>query len=144
MKFGVLFIGMAILLSSHHSQACPAGAVTLNDDTVLTADGIYDLSDKKTLTIGELKKDQGADIRLEITDSNGKTTHRVIVLGTFEDQGGIIQTTYLLKDAQDKETLMVLKSNYRGNGERSRGFEAPESQAQKDAVFSSLYVAGCH
>jgi len=142
-----LTIVTLISLLSLSIIACPGARIELNDDITLTGTGIYSATMNETASPLNLKS---AGILLEMADSNGKITHEVMILGSLSDngnehdKGGIIFTSYLVKDIKTgKETTLKLNSNYQGNGKRMRSFQPGVQDAKTSKDFSSLKIAGC-
>ena len=127
--------------------ACPGARVELNDKFILTGSGI-----QNDLT-GEFLDPRDIEIAgklIEAINNKGKTTHEVMILGSLSDdgnkhdKGGVIFTSYLVKDkGTKKEQTLKLNSNYHGNGLRMRSFRRPVDQVEKDENFKSLGISGC-
>lgn len=153
MKF--LTLTLSILLSGVTSLACVTNTVVLNDAAQLSALGIYDSGEKK-ISIdldaieNRLKKTGSAVINA--TDSTGKVTHKVIYLGSVKEavnENGIskmevIQSSFLVKEfASGVERTLILKTNYLGNGVRSRDAVGGDQEPKQDQEFKSLFRTVC-
>jgi hypothetical protein len=122
----------------------------LNNDTFLTAEGFYDRAGKLT-SLEEIKKiaiqrsgDAPSAARWKAGDKDGKLTHEFALLGTLEDYGGVITSTYMVKDlATGTSQVLVLHSNYFGNGVSARGISDMKTSTQADPTFEGLRVGGC-
>ena len=153
MKF--LTLTLSILLTGATSLACVTNTVILNDKAQLSALGIY-ASDEMKISIdldaieSRLKKTGSAVVN--VTDSAGKVTHKVIYLGSVKEavnENGIanmevIQSSFLVKEiASGVEKTLILKTNYLGNGVRSRGAVVGDQEPKQDQEFKSLFRTVC-
>lgn len=153
MKFLTLIL--SILLTGVTSLACVTNTVGLNDVAQLSALGIYDSGEKK-ISIdldaieNRLKKTGSAVINA--TDSTGKVTHKVIYLGSVKEavnENGIskmeiILSSFLVKEiASGVERTLILKTNYLGNGVRSRDTVVGAQEPKQDQEFKSLFRTVC-
>jgi hypothetical protein len=154
MKSFILFtlVAFTSLFSlSPKAHACLGSLVKLSPTDGLAADGIYG-SKGLMITVNEMKKHV---IRLgrgfyHIADNDThRLTHEVEFLGSVADEDRIIQTSYLVNDLKKKtEKVMILKSNYRGDGMMARALPSQDgdqvaSKPKKQEGFKSLYSVGC-
>ena len=141
MKF--LAILITALLSSQSALACMGATIVLNDDVTLTGEGISFKSGVKFNLNELIKKNMTGNEQLA-TDSNNIQTHSIVILGGLQDKGGIMSVSYLVKNSKTgDERVYLLKSNYEGNGVRSRDMTPPTSELKKDEKFNLLMTAGC-
>lgn len=132
-----------------NSQACMGGFVKLNQTDSLAADGLYGPKGL-TITIQDMKTDILKTGRAVYTmDFDGAKTHRVEYLGSIGDKGGVISSSYLVLNFQTREEkVLVVKSNYQGNGISAKGVQpagAPlETLPKQLNGFTSLYGASCN
>jgi hypothetical protein len=150
----LLTLTLSILLYGVTSFACVPNTVVLNDAAQLTAEGLYDSIEKKiTISLdaieSRLKKTGSAVINA--TDSAKQVTHKVIYLGSVKEdvtENGtttteIVQSSFLVKEiASGAERTLILKTNYLGNGIKSRSLGGPQEPKQ-DAEFKSLSRTVC-
>lgn len=136
--------------------ACAGERVTLNDNTVLMASGIYNNKEGKLdidLDAFEARIKSRNSVTANATSSENKITHRVEYLGSVrevvKDAKGVetlevIQSSYLVRDLKtNEEKVYVLRSNYLGNGVWARGVPGPEMPTKADQRFQSLFRAQC-
>lgn len=119
-----------ILITASSSYACMGGQVQLNDDTILLAEGIKDISENKVysfetlLTVKSFNSKMTTGKAIDILDSKNNKTHKIVILGSMKDEKGIFFTSYLVKDLKtNKESIEIVKSNYAGNGSIYRELE---------------------
>jgi hypothetical protein len=143
---------LTLLMFSGSANACLGGYLRLNSTDGLTAEGIITSTDGLAVSVEEMKKKiiSGRRATYGLTEhGTSKVTHRVEYLGTIADEGGVIQSSYLVHDvAANSEKVVVLQSSYRGNNVRARGL-APQGQPINDVnikkrpEFKTLYSIGC-
>lgn len=126
---------------SYSTFACMGSSIQLNDDTKLMGDGI--VSGKEHLKIDELKELKYIGINLESFNKSGTKTHDVVVLGYNGDDGGIISTSFFVKETETgNEKVLFLKTNYIGDGVHSKSMFNDE-KLTSDNVFDGLFKSGC-
>ena len=117
MTFKILVTIVSLFLSIN-SYACVPEYLRLNTVALLAATGIYG-SDGLEYSVEDLKTeliDKGQAIHA-VADETGINTHQVQYLGSVSDEGGLIQSSFLvLEFATGAEKVAVLKSNYHGGG----------------------------
>jgi len=147
-KSKLVAITLAMFSYAVSSYGCLGGVVRLNDDTLLQGQGVYAKNDKGewSLQIDSRKNVDQLGKNLDAKDSTGKVTHTFIILGYKADAKGIFSTTYLVRWPNGGEQLMLIKTNYAGNGVSSRAIgpaNAPPPELKKSDDFDSLKVSGC-
>jgi hypothetical protein len=153
MKFLLIALSLLTMYSTTNSaQACVGGFLKLNNSDGLSADGIHG-SKGLMITVDDMKNEAIYGERAVYNFSDNKTkvqTHKVEFLGTISDEGGVIRTSYLVLDLKTKsEKVVLLKSNYRGNGMTARGLPSQDeldsaSKLKQLEGFKTLYSAGCN
>jgi hypothetical protein len=128
-----------------NARGCPGASIELNDDTYLQGDGVYSWSGSKLVKginpVTDLKM-VGSPLRAR--NKAKEETHVVIILGYKADAEGIISTSYLVKDLKTgEEKVLLLNTNYLGNGVRARGIDEPTSNLTESSDFKSLRSGGC-
>ncbi len=146
-----IFTAVALLTSliAIESNACIGGFVKLNQTDSLAADGLYGPKGL-TISLQDMKNDIFKGGRAVYTmDYDGVKTHRIEYLGSVSDKGGVLSSSYLvLNFSTREEKVLIVKSNYQGNGVSAKGVQpagAPiETQAKQLQGFTSLYGASCN
>ena len=119
MKISFKFLVMTVFcFFSINSNACVPEYLRLNTVALLAATGIYG-SEGLEYSVQDLKTeliDKGQAIHV-VVDEAGNNTHQVQYLGSISDEGGLIQSSYLVLDFNTgAEKVAILKSNYHGGG----------------------------
>jgi hypothetical protein len=147
MKTNFIVLAAATLMTfivSGQVSACPGAAIAINDDTTITADGIIGGTAKFNVSHLQEMILRGQTASFVFTDKRKQSTHRVEYLGSVSDEGGVVQSSYFVRDLRTgAEKTYMLYSNYQGGGITAKGLETPESTAKKDDRFNSLFTAGC-
>ena len=98
--------------------------------------GIYPISDKITLYGASLAVGGQTFSNLSVGDKFERGDTKVEVLFIKSDFGGTLYTVYEVKSPEeDKAGIVKVKTNYMGNGMRTRGMLVREPKADK--------VVGC-
>lgn len=123
-----VFVCIVTLFFAVTGSACIPDYLRLNSVAFLAATGIYG-SEGLEYPIQALNEEviaKGTAVHI-ITDDMGKNTHQVQYLGSISDQGGIIQSSFLVLDfATGVEKISILKSNYKGGGVFFKGSANPK------------------
>lgn len=120
------------LFFSINTYACVPEYLRLNTIALLAATGIYG-GDGLEYSVQDLKTElieKGQAIHV-VEDEAGKNTHQVQYLGSVSDEGGLIQSSYLVLDYESgSEKVAILKSNYHGGGVFFKGGPAKPGSNQ--------------
>lgn len=144
-KFTALVLFLTLTISHLGAFACPGAHVEINNSTWIAGDGIYGSKglEYSPEALQKMALDQGRAVLL-LNDKSGISTHRLEFLGMMSDEGGVIQSIYLLQDLKTKqEKTLVIKSNYSGNGVTAKGIDSPDSKLKPYYEYGSVLQAGC-
>ncbi len=140
MKKVILILIVSFNMSSY---ACTRSKIELNNNAWLYGNGFLSGTDR--YEIKDLKEHGYIGILLDVSDKDSNRTHEMMVLGYDADDQGVLSTTYLIKDVKSgEEKVLLLKTNYAGNGSWKKGLSKKMDQTTPDEYFKSLSHAGCH
>lgn len=134
------------MLFANVANACPMSRVELNNSSWLGADGLYG-SKGLMVTIDDLQKyaAAGTGLTFKMKDKDHVVTHFINYLGSISDKGGVMQSSYLIKEVNSgTEKVVVVKSNYLGNGTYSKDIGGANNGLQPIPEFSTLYNSRCN
>lgn len=155
MKSWALILAVAVFSYGQLARTCVVNSIDLNDATQLTALGVYNPTTKQfdmDLNLIENRVKKTGSAVINATDSKNRITHKVFYLGAMKEdvvenemtKTEIIQSSFLVKDiASGAERTVVLKTNYLGNGVRTRASVSTDKEPKQDQEFKTLQRTTC-